>query len=97
MQGSLNLLFSLQGAGWTVGDQAWKTEPDGVAVWGSKGVLKQGDEKRMEMWDYRADEGTSGLGVRRTEGRDKIREALTAVFCVCTQGDVFSGSLHFFC
>lgn len=39
-----------------MGDQAWKTEPDGVAAGGSKRVLKQGDEKRngdVGLTEYR--------------------------------------------
>ena len=57
-----------------MGDQAWKTEPDGVAAGRSKEVLKQGDEKRNGDTGLRVqDEGTSSdSGVRTTEGRDKI-------------------------
>lgn len=42
-----------------MGDQAWKTERDGVAAGRSKEVLKQGDEKRN---------GDTGLTEYRTKG-----------------------------
>ena len=42
-----------------MGDQAWKTEPDGVAAGRSKEVPKQGDEKRN---------GDTGLTEYRTKG-----------------------------
>ena len=57
-----------------MGDQAWKTEPDGVAAGGRKGVLKQGDEKRngdMGLTEYRM----KGHPVTRASGgqRDVTR------------------------
>lgn len=47
-----------------MGDQAWKTEPDGADVGRTKKVLKRGDEKRN---------GDTGLTEYRMKGHPVTR------------------------